>query len=116
MPGQNLDGNDGDVGVAQAAPRARREGRIEIAATEETWISVTPDGKEVFSGILEPAQVRTLGAHDTALIKIGNAGGLSVRLNGKPIGPIGPAGQVRTLIINKNGFQIVEPKPLLSPA
>jgi cytoskeletal protein RodZ len=85
--------------------------QIEISATQATWISVTPDGKQVFAGILQPAEVRTLGAHDTALIRIGNAGGLSVRLNGKSIGPIGPAGQVRTLIINKSGFQIVEPKP-----
>lgn len=85
--------------------------QIEISATEQTWVSISGDGKQAFSGILQPAEIKTMAARDVARIRVGNAGGLQVRLNGKPIGPIGPAGQVRTLIINKTGFQILDTKP-----
>ncbi len=84
---------------------------IEIAATAQTWLSISPDGKQLFSGILRPAEVKRVAARDGARIRVGNAGGLEVRLNGKSIGPIGLPGQVRTVIINKDGFQILESKP-----
>ena len=41
---------------------------------------------------------------------IGNAGGLAISLNGKPIGPIGPKGQVRVVELTPAGFQIVSLK------
>lgn len=85
--------------------------QIEISATEQTWVSISGDGKEAFSGILQPAEIKTVAAKDVARIRVGNAGGLQVRLNGKSIGPIGTAGQVRTVIFNKTGFQILEAKP-----
>lgn len=98
--GQTVDALTGDV-------------QIELAATEQTWLSITPDGKQVFSGVLQPAEVRLIAAHEAATIRVGNAGGITIRLNGKAIGPIGQNGQVRTLVINKAGFQIIEPKPPL---
>jgi cytoskeletal protein RodZ len=85
--------------------------RIEIAAIQATWLSVAPDGKETFSGVLQPDEVRTVEAHDKARIKVGNAGGLSIKLNGKPIGPIGAMGQVRTVIFDRTGFRIIDPRP-----
>ena len=84
--------------------------QIEISATEQTWVSISGDGKTAFSGILQPAEIKTVAARDVARIRVGNAGGLQVRLNGKSIGPIGTAGQVRTVIINKSGFQILDSK------
>ena len=41
---------------------------------------------------------------------VGDAGGLQVRLNGKPMVRSDPP-EVRTLIINKTGFQILDTKP-----
>ena len=38
---------------------------------------------------------------------IGNAGGLEISLNGKPIGPVGPRGQIRIVELTPAGFQIV---------
>jgi len=45
------------------------------------------------------------------LLRLGNAGGVSITLNGKPIGEVGPKGQVRTVQLTSGGFQIVAPKP-----
>ena len=95
----------------RALPVSPQDVQIEVAATQQTWLSITPDGKQVFSGVLQPAEVRLIAAHEAATIRVGNAGGITVRLNGKSIGPIGLNGQVRTVVINKTGFQIIEPKP-----
>jgi cytoskeleton protein RodZ len=82
---------------------------LNLSATEKTWLSITSDGKEIFSGVLEPSQTKTLTGLDVAKMRVGNAGGLEVRWNGKPIGPIGPRGQVRVVLFTPENFQILAP-------
>jgi len=82
---------------------------LNLSATEKTWLSITSAGKQVFSGILEPSQTKTLTALDAAQMKVGNAGGIEVRWNGKPIGPIGRRGEVRTVVFTPENFQILAP-------
>ena len=47
------------------------------------------------------------GSQPEVTLRLGNAGGVTITLNGKPIGPVGPKGQVRTLQFTSGGFQIV---------
>ena len=82
---------------------------LNLSATERTWLSITSDGKQIFSGELQPSQTKTLTAPDAAQMKVGNAGGLAVRLNGREIGPLGGRGQVRTILFTQDKFEIVEP-------
>jgi len=82
---------------------------LNLAATEKTWLSIVSDGRQIFAGILEPAQTKTLRSIDTAKLKIGNAGGLDVMLNGKPIPPIGPRGQVREVLFTPDSYQVLKP-------
>ncbi len=86
---------------------------LSLSATEETWLSITSDGKQIFSGILQPSQTKTLTGLDVAKMKVGNAGGLEVRWNGKEIGPIGPRGQVRVVLFTPENFQILAPSQTL---
>ena len=89
---------------------------VELTASEPVWVTARSDGKYAFSGVIEANQTRTLDATDTAEIKVGNAGGMHISLNGKPIGEIGPRGQVRTVQFTSGGFHIVvAPKPLDDP-
>jgi hypothetical protein len=83
--------------------------RVEVAAVERTWLSITADEKEIYSGVLETAETRVLEAHDTGRIRTGNAGGVNVLFNGKTIGALGPRGEVRTVVFTKDNYQIVEP-------
>jgi cytoskeletal protein RodZ len=87
--------------------------RVQMTAEEPVWISVKSDGKYLFSGVLETNQSRVVDANATVLLLIGNAGGVSILLNGKPIGSLGPKGQVRNVQLTSGGFEIVAPK---SPA
>ena len=82
---------------------------LNLEATEKTWISIVCDGKQIFSGVLQPSQTKTLTGVEVAKMKVGNAGGLDVRWNGKAIGPIGPRGQVRVLLFTPENFQILQP-------
>lgn len=82
---------------------------LNLSATETTWLSITSEGKNIFSGVLAPSETKTLRASDMAKMKVGNAGGIDVLWNGKPIGPIGQRGQVRVVLFTPESFQILPP-------
>lgn len=83
--------------------------QLDITATEATWLSVTSDGKPVFSGILARNETKTVEGKQFAKIRIGNAAGLDVRLNGRPLGPLGGRGQVLDVVFTPDNFEIVMP-------
>jgi cytoskeletal protein RodZ len=97
------------VSQVGAGPTAPGGSRIELAltATEETWLSVSSDGTPVFSGLLEANQTKTIEGKEFAKLRVGNAAGLEVRLNGKPLGPLGAHDQVRDLAFTPDKFQFV---------
>jgi cytoskeleton protein RodZ len=84
---------------------------LKLSALEATWLSVVADGEEVFSGILQQSQSKTLEGYESARVRTGNAGGLNVEFNGKLIGSLGPRGQVRTVVFSKDTYEIVAPAP-----
>jgi cytoskeleton protein RodZ len=84
---------------------------LNLSATEKTWLSISSEGKRLFSGFLEPSQTKTLTGIDAARMTVGNAGGIEVRLNGKPIGPIGKSGQVRTVVFTPDNFEVLPVDP-----
>src|SRR5207245_4002054 len=71
--------------------------RVGLSADEKTWISISSDGKNVFANSLQPHETKVVEASAKVRLLIGNAGGLEISLNGKPIGPIGPRGQIRVV-------------------
>lgn len=101
------------AGVPAATPGG---GQVLVAMTadEPVWVLARTDGKFSFSGTLEPNKTRTVEGNESVLLRLGNAGGVSFTLNGKPVGMVGPKGQVRTVQFTSGGFQIVAaPKPSL---
>lgn len=105
---------------AKAAPVSNPNApvRVELLADEPVWVLARTDGKYLFSGTLTPNQTRTVEANSSVVLRLGNAGGVNITLNGKSIGAVGPKGQVRTVQLTSGGFEIVAaPKPpaLLDP-
>jgi len=85
--------------------------RVGLSADEKTWLSISSDGKNVFANALEAHETKIVEASEKVRVLVGNAGGVEISLNGKPIGPIGPRGQVRVVEFTPAGFQIVPRKP-----
>ncbi len=110
-PGSVLQVAPRPAAPAPSAVAAPAGSKVELAltATEETWLSVSSDGTPIFSGLLEANQTKTIEGKDVAKLRVGNAAGLEVRLNGKPLGPLGAHGQVRDLVFTPDKFQIVSP-------
>ncbi len=98
--------------VVRATSSPNPSVRVEVTADQPVWVLAQNDGKYLFSGTLEANQTRTVEADGTVTLRLGNAGGVTISLNGKPIGPVGPKGQVRTVQFTSGGFHIVSaPKP-----
>jgi cytoskeleton protein RodZ len=84
---------------------------LNLIAREETWLSISSEGKRLFSGVLAANQSKTVEGKESATMKVGNAAGLEVRLNGKLLGPLGARGQVLVVVFTPDRFQIVPPAP-----
>jgi len=92
--------------------------RVEITALDAVWVRARVNGKYLFSATLQPRQTRSVDADGAVELLLGNAGGASIALNGKPLslegfppGTIGPKGQVRVVQLTSGGFQMVPSKP-----
>jgi cytoskeleton protein RodZ len=110
--------NPPQAGTA-TAQAAKQPVRVEVTALATTWVRARTDGKYAFSGTLNPNQSRTVEARESVELLLGDAAGVSVVLNGKSIGAVGPKGQVRTVQLSSGGFKIVSakaPAPEAAPA
>lgn len=101
---------------SSAAPNPAATLHVSLTASEDTWVQVWADGKSLIVRVLHANDARTVEALDSVRILTGNAGGLDLAVNGKPAGPIGPRGQVRTVEITSAGVQILVPPPKPAPA
>ena len=79
---------------------------IEISFQAETWIQVYTDGVLKVDGLFPAGATAQAQADEQLLIHVGNAGGFTFLLNGKPAKPLGRAGHVLTDIkITPNNYK-----------
>jgi transcriptional regulator with XRE-family HTH domain len=83
--------------------------RIEITAHEHSWMKITFSGGVSEEVLLNPGMVKTWTFPDTAVLKIGNAGGVKLGLDGRDIGTPGSKGQVMTIAFPENRQIVKEP-------
>lgn len=102
-----------------SAPVSSSPVQVLLKATEQSWISVFADGRQKFTGILQPNESKQVDADERVKVIAGNSGGLDISLNGKSIGPIGRTGQSLTVELTPAGAHVVRrtsaanPDPLL---
>jgi cytoskeleton protein RodZ len=63
-------------------------------AHESTWVWVRPEDGAVQREVLEPGTVREWRSPGRLMVTVGNAGGLSLELDGVVLPPLGDRGQV----------------------
>ena len=101
--------------VPDTSPPGNEAVHVELVVAEPVWVSVQRDGHTIYEGVLQPKEIRTVAAASEITLKLGNAGGVTILLNGKPIPSPGGEGEVRTLQLTSGGFQIVPPAPAPAP-
>jgi len=104
-------GTAGTASQATATPGPPGPVHVQVTASSLVWVMAKADDKTSFTGTLEANQSRIFDAQHTVVVRLGNAAGAEITLNGKSIGTIGPSGQPRTVQFTPNGFQIVQPQP-----
>jgi uncharacterized protein DUF4115 len=98
---------------ASPTPRTQTRAslRVDLEAAEPTWVAVTEtNGKTPFSGLMVPGESRSFELAKDATVRTGNAAGLIVRVDGKPLGSLGPHGKIREIQFKDGASRIVEPK------
>jgi cytoskeleton protein RodZ len=83
-----------DVPIAQTAP-ATDGLELVLAVDEACWLEIEADGEIVTSGLKDGGFRQEVTASREVKLWLGNAGGVSVWLNGRPAKALGRAGQVR---------------------
>jgi len=83
--------------IAAAAPKPRATPALtrtlEIRVSRDSWMSVTVDGASRVEGLVKAGTTKAF--HGTrADVRAGNAGGVEITVNGKPLGKMGNTGAV----------------------
>lgn len=99
-----------DTAAKKAAPLpalSRRDSlTLECATRESVWVRVVVDGGSALEYTFPPDYKIRWKAKKNFLLSLGNAGGVSLTLNGKPLGGLGtPKKPVRNLAISWDTFQ-----------
>ncbi len=71
--------------------------RLEVVCDEDTWLKIIVDDAPAEEYFLKPGDTLQLTANSTYNLLIGNAGGVSVQLNGQPVAVPGKSGEVVNL-------------------
>ena len=86
-----------------------------LHAREQSWISVSVDGKAVGSEVIDAGTDRSFRAHDRVFVKAGNAGALDFQLDGKKLEVGGDFGEVKSVTIGRAGVITTTSQPPANP-
>jgi cytoskeleton protein RodZ len=79
---------------------------VQIKATQDCWVAISADGRQIMQDTLYASAEKSVGARDQIVIKTGNAGALDISFNGKRLPAQGGPHEVKTLTFDPAG-----PKP-----
>ena len=82
-----------------AAPPAGEGLVMRLTAKEDCWTAVQADGARVLDRIVKAGETLTLNAQKEIVLSVGNAGGITYTLNGRPGVPLGREGEVRRDVV-----------------
>ena len=72
---------------------------LTLTAQADCWVEVRADGATVVNRVLAQGESQTFEAHGELVLSVGNAGGLSIKVNDRPALPLGRSGEVRKNIV-----------------
>jgi cytoskeletal protein RodZ len=90
---------------------------LTMTAQADCWVEVRADGATLVNRVLAQGESQTFEARGEIVLSVGNAGGLSIKVNDRPALPLGRSGEVRKNIVitRQNLPDIVGQKDAASP-
>jgi cytoskeletal protein RodZ len=90
---------------------------LSVTAQADCWVEVRADGETVVNRVMAEGETQTFEARGEIVLSVGNAGGLSVRVNDRLALPLGRRGEVRKNIVitRQNLPEIVGQEDAASP-
>jgi cytoskeleton protein RodZ len=102
--------------LAPASPAATPgEFTVVIRAREESWTTITADGKTISSELLPAGSERVVRGRKEITIRTGNAGGVDFRFNEKKVDTGGDYGEVKTVTFGPRGILPIAPASPSTP-
>jgi cytoskeleton protein RodZ len=83
---------------------------VKIKAKDDSWLSITADGKPVMEDTLAAEEEKSVGAQKEIVVKAGNVGGVDFWFNGNKLSSQGEYGNVKTLSFDRNGLRPADRK------
>jgi cytoskeleton protein RodZ len=111
----------GDAGTPpqpSLLPAASGNGLVlSVTAQADCWVEVRADGATVVNRVLAQGESQTFEARGELVLSVGNAGGVSIRVNDRQALPLGRSGEVRkNIVITKQNLpDIVGQEDAASP-
>jgi cytoskeleton protein RodZ len=84
-------------------PAVVKQAKVSITSVQKCWLQVKVDDVVQFEGIMQPGEQKDFIGKNKVNIHAGNAGGLSVQLNGKNLTSLGANGEVVQYEFLNNG-------------
>ena len=84
---------------------------LELEARTECWVGVTLDGDHRVERLLQQGEHLQLHARNAVILRAGNAGALSLTINGRAARSLGPFGRPVTIHMTPATFQRLVDEP-----
>lgn len=97
--------NPASSAAPSAQPPAGEGFVLLVRAKQDSWLSITADGKLVMEGNLAATETREVRARKSVVLKLGNAAGVEVSHNNTLLPPLGRADEVKTVVFTPEGLQ-----------
>lgn len=82
---------------------------VELRASGEVWVRMMVDGGSPQQALLQAGNRRTLQAQERVQFTAGNAGAITLVVDGQVQGAIGALGQVRHIQVERDGWKAIPP-------
>ncbi len=97
--------SQGPIAPGSAIASSQAPLRLEIGISEKCWVSVDRDGSPIVRRLMDPGEVQAVEANEQVLLIVGNAGGVRLKINGRPARSLGKPGEVVRIMINEKNLQ-----------
>jgi hypothetical protein len=78
---------------------------VSITARENSWLTITADGKQIMNEILVAPGEKSVEGQKEVVIRAGDVGALEFSFNGKKLPVQGDYDEVKTLVFDPNGLR-----------